>query len=429
MNTSGGHQPKLFNLVSAHYLVSAASFLVLAVMLLFSADAFAGHYFQPRLLALTHMAALGWGTLIIFGACYQLLPVVLETGLYSIRLGWYSFAAFVPGMVLLVISFWTFRPGLPMQAGSLLVLTGIVLFTVNAYLTARKHGKKTSIHEEFMVTSCFWLTGTAVLGVVLVFNFRYAFLDKDHLHFLRLHAHMGLAGWFLLLIIGVSGKLIPMFLLSRVRQDRLLTRSYYLVNGALLAFLADTWIAGLNGRSALFALAAAAGIACYLVFIRRCFRTRVKKALDLPVRNTILSVVLLSAAVALIPVILYLHLQGNPAAIRLSTLYGTLLLMGWVSGLIVGKTFKTLPFIIWVKHYEELAGKRKIPLPADLYKRWLLQLQTIAFFLFCCTFFAGLLAGWVILLQAGLLCLLVTALCYAANVAVLFLHRPKYVIL
>ncbi len=405
--------------------MSAACFLVLAVLLLFSADAFAGHYFQPRLLALTHLAALGWGSLMVFGACYQLLPVVLETGLYSFRLGCYSLAAFIPGLVLLVLSFWVFEPGTLMQAGSLLVLTGILLFTLNAVFTARKNARKTSIHEEFMVTSCFWLAGTAALGVLLVFNFRYAFLPKDHLQFLRLHAHMGLAGWFLLMVIGVSSKLIPMFLLSRVQKSVLLSWSYYLINGSLLAFLVDTWFFGLSARSVLIAAAGTGGIMAYLIFLYHCLRSRVKKALDLPMKNTMLSVVMLSAAMVVLPGILAEHLNGGPLAARLSTLYGTLLLIGWISGLILGKTFKTLPFIIWVKHYEGLAGKVKTPLPADLYKKWLLKVQTSSFGLFAASFFAGVLLGWPMLIRAGLICLLLTAFSYVANVAVLFLHRTK----
>ena len=40
--------------------------------------ALAGHYYHPRLLALTHAVTLGWITLAIMGASYQLVPVVFE---------------------------------------------------------------------------------------------------------------------------------------------------------------------------------------------------------------------------------------------------------------------------------------------------------------------------------------------------------------
>ena len=415
----------LYKITAAHYLVSAICFLVLAVMFLFSTEVFGGHYFHPKLLALTHLAALGWASLIIFGACYQLLPVVLETGLYSFKLAWLSFLLFVPGLVLLVQAFWVFEPGTGMQMGAVMLLSGILLFALNAVLTSRKKQKKETLHEEFIITACFWLIGTALLGLLLVFNFRYAFLPKDHLHFLKLHAHMGIAGWFLLLVIGVSAKLIPMFLVSKDQRHHLLSWSYYLINGALLTFLVDTYISGLNVKTIFLVLIGAAGIITYLIYVYYCFRSRIKKAIDLPVRNTVLSVVLLSLAVAILPFILYYHLKGDPQAVRLTNLYGTVLFMGWITAIILGKTFKTLPFIVWVKHYEHLAGKGKTPLPAELYKNGLLKLQTIFFVLFCFMFFAGLFLELPLLVKGGLFCLLLTATFYLMNVLVLLLHKTK----
>jgi len=427
---SGDNQnASLYKITAAHYLVSALCFLLLAVMLLFSTDVFVGHYFHPQLLALTHLAALGWASLIIFGACYQLLPVVLETGLYSFKLAWLSFLLFVPGMVLLVRSFWVFEPGIWMQLGAVFLLSGILLFAMNAVLTTRKKEKKETLHEEFILTACFWLIGTALLGLLLVFNFRYAFLPKDHLHFLKLHAHMGIAGWFLLLVIGVSAKLIPMFLVSKDQRQNLLSWSYYLINGALLGFLIDTYISGLNVKTLFLVMIGVAGIITYLLYVYHCFRSRIKKSIDLPVKNTILSVLLLSLAVAILPFILYYHLKGDPQAVRLTNLYGTMLFMGWITAIILGKTFKTLPFIVWVKHYEHLAGKVKTPLPGELYNNGLLRLQTLFFALFCLMFFAGIFVAKPLLIKGGLLCLILTATFYLLNVLVLLLHKTKNVTL
>ncbi|HEY1024748.1 MAG TPA: hypothetical protein VGE26_06250, partial [Sphingobacteriaceae bacterium] len=115
-------------LVITHYVSAALCFVVLAIMLLFSANALTGHYFQPRLLAITHMAALGWGTLIIIGTCYQLLPYVLEVEWYSYKSAWLTFYCFIIGLVFLVYSFWIFDPGVLMQAGSLMLLSSISMF-------------------------------------------------------------------------------------------------------------------------------------------------------------------------------------------------------------------------------------------------------------------------------------------------------------
>jgi cbb3-type cytochrome oxidase subunit 1 len=75
--------PGLYRIVVTHYVAAAFCFLILSFMMLLSVKAFIGHYFHPQILAITHMAALGWGTMIILGASYQLIPVVLETELYS----------------------------------------------------------------------------------------------------------------------------------------------------------------------------------------------------------------------------------------------------------------------------------------------------------------------------------------------------------
>jgi hypothetical protein len=260
-------QASLFYPVVAHYVLSAACFVAMAVMLLLASEELQGHYFHPKLLAITHTAALGWGTLIIFGACYQLLPVILETALYSHKLCWISLSLFFTGLLLLVYAFWQFDPGLYMQMGSLLLLAGISLFGANAFLTAKAVTKQ-NIYHDFIITACIWLVATAVLGVLMVFNFRYPFLPQDHLQFLKLHAHMGIGGWFLLLIVGVSAKLIPMFLVSTKVKPIYLTWSYYLINSALLLFLADTYWRGINETTYLIATLGFAGIVLW--FNREC---------------------------------------------------------------------------------------------------------------------------------------------------------------
>ena len=148
--------PGLYRIVVTHYVAAACCFLILSLMMLFSVSAFRGHYFHPHILAITHLAALGWGTMIIFGASYQLIPVVLETELYSEKLAWLSFGLFLPGLIELVYSFWIFVPGIHMQCGAVLVLTAVLLFTLNVYLTAKKK-KQETIQEDFIFSACICL--------------------------------------------------------------------------------------------------------------------------------------------------------------------------------------------------------------------------------------------------------------------------------
>ncbi|MBC7745831.1 MAG: hypothetical protein H7096_12100 [Flavobacterium sp.] len=416
--------PSLYKIVVTHYITSSLCFLAVVIMMVFCAEDFSGHYFNPKLLAITHLAALGWGTMIILGASYQLLPVILETKLYSKILAWVSYVFFLPGIFCLVFSFWIFDPGIFMQSGSIFLLLAIVLYAVNVFFTADK-GQQDSIAQDFIGTATLWLCFTALLGTLLVFNFQFPFLPKDHLDFLKLHAHMGIAGWFLLMIIGVSAKLLPMFLVSSYQNNQLLNLTYYLLNTALILFLVDTYLYNLNAKTYVIAFVGIAGIVCYLLFVYQCFKFRIRKVMDLPMASTFLSFGLLGIAISIIPFIIYWHLDKNPATIKYSMLYGTLLFMGWICALILNQTFKTLPFIVWVKHYEHLTGKFKTPMPADLVNNSLLKIQAISFVAFCCTFFPGIFFGFTFLIYAGLGALLVTAVMYILNVAGVILHKTR----
>lgn len=426
MKNTGTSDIQNYRLVISHYLASAICFVILAVMLFFSASDLSGHYFHPHLLAITHLAALGWGTLVIFGAAYQLIPVVFETNLPGKILPWLSFFFFLGGLVLLVFSFWIFDPGIYMQTGSLFLLAGITMFCLTVFLTAQYNKKKATIQQEYIITSCLWLLITSVMGVLLVFNFQYAFIPTDHLQFLKLHAHAGIAGWFLLLIVGVSSKLIPMFLVSRRQENKLLSWCYYLVNTALILFLVDTYFEGLNTKTYAIATIMILGIAAYVAYVFLCFKSRLKRPIDLPIFNTILSLGLLLTALFVTPFILRFYLHTDPFSIKLTNLYGTLVLMGWVSALILGQAFKTLPFIVWVKKYEHLAGKQKIPLPSELYKKSLLKGQTVAFSGFCLAFYSGYLIHSELLLRGGLLLLIITSLMYTGNLVFTLFHPSKH---
>ncbi len=422
--TAAKQDPGLYRIVVTHYIVAALCFAGLAFMMLFSVKAFTGHYFQPQILAITHAAALGWGTMVIFGASYQLIPVVLETELYSKKLAWISFSLFLPGLIALVYSFWIFAPGIHMQCGALLLLTGIILYTINIYLTAKKK-KQQTIQEDFIFSACLCLCFTAALGAALVFNFTLPVFTQSQLHFLKIHAHFGIVGWFMLMIIGVSSKLVPMFLVSSYQKTKLLSISYYLIVGALLLFIVDSYLSGINYRTYIIAAIGAAGFFCYLLFIFRCFVARMRKKIDVPMMSTLLSFILLTLAVILIPFIIYYHLKNNPVSIRYSLVYGILLFMGWVTGLILGQTFKTLPFIVWIKHYEHLTGKERTPMPAGLFNSTLLKLQTGVFIIFCAAFIPGCFFSSLPLMYIGIISLVVAAVMYLTNVFIVLFHKTK----
>ncbi len=191
-----------YKVVLPFYIYAALSFLVATILLFFSSSAFLQHYFHPKTLAITHLMALGWGTMMILGASHQLVPVLIEGRLHSNVLAWFSFVLAALGIPLLVYGFYNFDFGWPAQWGAILINSGVIFYLINIAISMVR-SKKENVHAVFVFTATLWLLITTMVGLFLIYNFTHNILSKDSLAYLPLHAHLGIIGWFLLLVIGV----------------------------------------------------------------------------------------------------------------------------------------------------------------------------------------------------------------------------------
>jgi hypothetical protein len=407
-------KPTAKEVVLPHFAFAALSFLVLTILLFFSEDALVGHYFHPKLLTLTHVAVLGWATMIIFGSLYQLLPVILQVPLYSSKLALATFGFLATGTILLAYAFWTFSVGLPLHLASCFLVIAFLLFNLNLYFTSRQT-KTWSIEADFIMTSGIWLLITGIIGLLMAFNFSYPFLKESHLHYLKLHAHVGMAGWFLLLIIGVASKLLPMFLLTHKLPVKLLTVSYYLINLGLLLFATDHlfWH---TPYQLVYGLTVGAGMLLFILFVIQAYRNRVRKIQDAGMRQSLVGVALMVLPVVLAVAVSEQIVMPEKLRLQLYLIYGISIFMGFISALILGQTYKTLPFIIWMHRYQHLVGKQPVPQPKDLYRERWVQYQNISYFLGFIILLAGVALAQPLLMKAGSGLFLLTALIYVLNV-------------
>src|SRR5690606_14486761 len=247
-------------------------FLGLTILMFIAADSFKEHFFQPRTLALVHTAALGWGTMIIFGAAYQLMPVIFEEELYSSRLAFLSFWFLLIGAITLIASFWFFQVGFFMITGGCLILIAVILYNLNVFKTAVKSAF--NIQKIFLIVSAFWLFITVIIGVLLAINLYYPYIPSNHLEILKLHAHIGFAGWFLQLITGVSSKLVPMFLFGKSNNVKLLKVAFVFQNIGLLGFLIDDFFIGASDRVYIYYILVLMGILFWMAFLVDVYKKR-----------------------------------------------------------------------------------------------------------------------------------------------------------
>lgn len=404
------------------YIYAALSFLVATVLLFIYSSAFTQHYFHPKTLAITHTMALGWGTMIILGASHQLVPVLIEGKLFSIALAHVSFVLAASGIPLLVFAFFQFDLGWPAQWGGILINAAILAYVINLAISIAK-SKKENVHAVFVFTAALWLFITTLVGLLLVYNFSYPFLANDSLHYLFLHAHMGIAGWFLLLITGVGSRLIPLFLISKYDHPKLLWVIYALINAGLLGFVFFFIFFPEMSVYLLPLSATALGVMLFGYYCYQCYKQRLRRQVDEQVKISLLSVgMMLLPVIFLVIIIVFLLVSAVNA--RLVLLYGFSIFFGWITAIILGMTFKTLPFIVWNKVYHHRAGIGKTPSPKDMFSHKIFSAMGITYLGGFLLFGIGIYLTNIFLLKFATAFLLLTALLYNWNVLKIIFHKP-----
>jgi hypothetical protein len=421
--SAGLAQNTSYKVVLPFYIYGALSFLIATILLLFSSSSLVQHYFHPQTLAITHAMALGWGTMMILGASHQLVPVLIEGKLYSDALAYLSFLSAAIGIPLLVYGFYHFYFGWEAQWGAILINAAIVFYLINIAVSMIK-SKKENVHAVFVFTATLWLLITIIVGLFLVFNFTHNILSQDSLHYLPLHAHLGIIGWFLLLVLGVASRLIPLFLISKYHNVKILWWIYGLVNFGLISFIV---IFLYIGKSWLYFFPLSAiliSIIMFGFFCKKAYLDRLRKKVDDQLKISLFSVLmmLLPLLVLLIIILMMLFSVDDP---KLILTYGFCIFFGWITAIIFGMTFKTLPFILWNKTYHDKAGMGKTPNPRELFNNKIFQIMSVFYLAGFVLLIAGILISNTFILKFAALLLVVTAFLYNTNVFKMIMHKPK----
>ena len=411
------------SVVLPHFVAASFAFVIAAILLFLSADEWMNLYFSPKLIAIVHILLLGWATMIAFGALYQLVPVVYETSLFSEKLAKVTFYLFTLSVILLSYSFWISSFAGLLIYTSLLMFFSLLLFVINLAMTYRKR-TKSNIQSQFISAAIFWLAITELLGTLIALNFKFHFLSDSHIHYLKIHAHFGLLGWFLMLIMGASSILIPMFLISHETNEKKLKGAFYFTNIGLV-FLSLNWLFfHINVLHVLAVLLMIVGVFHYGIYVYKVYRSRLRKVLDIPLKLSVIAIVLL-----LIPALIALYFlifdAFNAETMRIIMVYGLSMVFGIITTLILGQIYKTLPFVVWLKIYQPYVGKFKTPLPRELYSEKVVQVQFYVYMIAILMSVSGILLQNIWVLKTGIFFLFITALLNLYNILKITFHKKK----
>jgi hypothetical protein len=181
-------------------------------------DLAAGFFLAPRIGAITHQFTMGWITTSIMGALYQFLPVALDRPIRSVPTGACDVPAPRTGAAHVHCRAGQ-RAARAHADGAAVMGTGTLLFCGNLAATLASATRRDVTWWALALATVF-LAHHPGLGVALAGNLRWGFLGGGRLAALGVHLHVALAGWVLLVMIGVGHRLLPMFLLSHGASDR-----------------------------------------------------------------------------------------------------------------------------------------------------------------------------------------------------------------
>ncbi len=412
------------SVVRPHFIFAAVSLLILSVMIILADTNLLEAYFNNKIVAITHMAVLGWATMVVFGALYQLIPVVFETALFSEKLAKFTFWLSGFSVLFLTYTFWIGSYSNLLIYAAFLMFISLLLFVINLMLTY-KDSKLKNISSKFVITAVVWLAITEFIGTLIALNFKYNFLSEIHLHYLKIHATVGLIGWFLLLIIGVSSILIPMFLVSHQLNDKKLSYAYYFINFGLISLSINWFFIHFANIDLFLWLSIVVGIAFYISFVYESYKKRIRKVLDIGMKHTMISILSIVLPVMISLIIMMSSKLEYAFLMRATTLYGFTIIFGLITTLILGQTYKTLPFVVWLDKYTEWVGKTKTPLPRELYSEKIAGAHFYIYLLFIITMVLGLVLDQIFLIRIGSYLLLLVAILYNMNVFKMIFHKTK----
>jgi hypothetical protein len=204
----------------------------------------------------------------------------------------------------------------------------------------------------------------------------------DPVALLRAHAHLGLVGFFVTLLQGVTFRLVPMFTLGDVPSWRPVHAGLWLSQTGLLGLApALAWHA--RGWAAVSGGAVLAGVTASAFALRQTLATRKKRQLDTGVHAFVRGMAaLVGAGVAGILVLWPAVSAGSVPGGFGAMVYAVLVFAGGLLPAITGMMCKIVPFLTWMRAYGPKVGRGPTPAAGALVsprlETWAFALQGVA---------------------------------------------------
>ena len=351
----------------AHYFIAGAIFYMIASFILpFYAGELNTFFLSPAIASLMHLYLLGFIMMIIFGAMYQLIPVVLEIPIFSKDFAYIQFYLFVTGVVIFSIALGVNGYIKMLPYGAIMMYISMLIFVANVFLTYKNIELWSITAKYILVSNIFLLVGVSI-GFYMALDLIYGF-GADIVSLVTLHISTTIVGYILITIMGIGMILLPMFSLSHGFSDKSINIAFYMVIIGLVLFLVSVFTKIMVLKYFGIALV---GVSIILGLYQMCliFTTRIRKQNDFWAKNMIASFYSLILSLLILGLAIFLNSQ------TLFILFGFMLFFGFFVFFIVGHIYKILPFLVWYQRYSPLVGKIKVPMLNEMVKENVADIQ------------------------------------------------------
>ncbi|MFC3704418.1 hypothetical protein ACFOOL_06585 [Devosia honganensis] len=358
---------------TATYFALALLALVVAQVMLAAGFGYPGDDFMaPETLIVVHLVAIGWLTLLMCGALFQFVPVLVAGRQDN---DWHAPLALlllVLGLAVLLMGF-AGLAGLPGGDAEALPLGGVVLtagFLVVVAKLARIiwAARPLAPPARFVLVGLAGLVLTGLLGESLAAALTGLLPDDMAMALVAaavpVHAASGLGGWLTVTAIGVSYRLLSMFLLAPEPKGWRSRVAFWacLVAVALLAAhgIAIALALPLPPAPVLIVTAGSLAVAFYAADFVQLYRTRKRRQLELHSKAALAAfAALIGGALLLLAGIAGIGARMVPAAVYV-------LSFGWLGGLGLAMLYKIVPFLTWLECFAPVMGRQPTPRVQDL---------------------------------------------------------------
>jgi hypothetical protein len=379
--------------------------LAALVLLLGAGRAFSSQW-SPELLAVTHLLTLGFMAMVMLGAMFQLVPVIsgrMIPGGAIVATGVHLLLSI--GVLLLVAGFywqayWLFAWALPV----LLAAFAIFLLALGSLLLRHIGGGDAIYSIRFAALS---LLITIVLGALRSANYAGLLQPLALANIANIHLAWGLAGWVLLLVMGASYQVIPMFHVTPSYPTALARAlpAVVFLSLAVLTVVHNTVVQAL----AVLALCAVAIV--YATYTIGLLNQRKRRIPDITARFWRLSLTCLIVSALLLAGLYFFGqlLLSDYLQQRAPVIIGILMIYGFAGSVIMGMLQKIVPFLAYLHLQRRCIASfellKTLPHMGEIIpesrSRWQFRLHLSALLLLLAVALTGIFTGLAALLLAA----------------------------